>query len=199
MCAQRNCLVVLTFIGLVGMSGCGPAPLAAPSSYTNYQSKDGSFDIDFPSGWKQEGGGKKGMAWAKFGQGSAEIRINTDTAGSLLGDISKLGTGGEAPVEELEPEAQVHEMRKDLLAEEIDGYQEESPAVVETAIGRGRKSKFTGSGSFGGKLHGYRATVLSRDLRIAIVCKCSDSDWKVVQPVFDKVIDSLKPGTGGEL
>jgi len=56
------------------------------------------------------------------------------------------------------------------------------------------RAEFTASGSFGGTLKGYRATALSRDRRVRVMCKCSKDDWEKLKPAFDKVIESLGPG-----
>jgi len=40
------------------------------------------------------------------------------------------------------------------------------------------KAEFTASGSFGGKLKGYRATALSRDKALRVMCKCLEGDWE---------------------
>ena len=70
-------------IGLAGMIGCNSAPVAAPSSYADFNSKGGTFALKYPEGWQADGGGKRGLEWAKFTSGSAEIKVDTGVTGSL--------------------------------------------------------------------------------------------------------------------
>ena len=66
---------------------------------------------------------------------------------------------------------------------------------MATHLGDSRKSEFTGSGLLNGAFHGYRVTALSRDKRIRVVCRCSESQWQSLQPAFDKMIASVAMGT----
>lgn len=70
--------------------------------------------------------------------------------------------------------------------------------VVNSALGEGRCSEWSGDAGVwgGGKMHGYRATLLSGERRVTIVCRCPESNWKILQPAFDKVLGSLAPGGG---
>jgi len=43
----------------------------------------------------------------------------------------------------------------------------------------------------------FRATVLSRDKRVRIVCQCPEAEWQTLKPVFDKVIESVAPAKPG--
>ena len=101
----------------------------------------------------------------------------------------------ECHTQDLAPVAQVHEMEKEEFAEEIGGCEEQAPLAVKTGLGDARKSEFTTSGTFGGTIRGYRVTALSLDRRVRVVCQCSESDWENLQPAFDRVIESLGPGT----
>jgi hypothetical protein len=184
--------------------GCGGRAVV-PSSYKTYNADDGSFQIAYPAEWEVAGGGK-GLAWAKFTSGSAQIAVETGLVGSLVGDItqarndvlgldrSKGDAAGEKEVD-LAPARAAHEFEKQVFLEDT-GVKEQDPVAVQTGLGDARKSEFTGSDTFGGAIHGYRATALSRDKRIRIVCQCPEAEWNILRPAFDKVIESIAMSKG---
>ncbi len=180
--------------GVAIVAGCGSAPVAAPAEYADYNSPGGTFACEYPKGWESEGGGKRGLEWAKFKSGPAEIKMDAGVAGSLMG-----GDGGgflpEDTPPELEPVHGVHEMAKRSAEQEFSGYKEVSEIEeIEVALGPARRSEFTASSTFGSGLHGYRATALGKDKAVYVYCVCPESDWKTLQPAFEKVLTSLRRG-----
>jgi hypothetical protein len=190
--------VFLLGTGFVLLTGCGGAPAKAPTAYASYNSPGGTFAFEYPEGWEADGGGKRGLEWAKIKSGSSEIRIDTGVAGSLMGDIA--GTlGGKTGEEELGPEFEpvhdVHIAGKDWAEREYSGYKEVGePAVLEAPVGPARRSEFTASSTFGGGLHGYRSTMLGHDKAVTVICICPESDWKTLQPAFDHVLSTFRKG-----
>jgi len=190
--------MVLAGMGLVTFAGCGGSPAKAPTAYGSYNSPGGTFACEYPEGWKADGGGKRGLEWAKFKSGSSEIRVDTGVAGALRSDIA--GTlGGKTGEEELGPEFEpvhdVHIAGKDWAEREYSGYKEAGePAVLEASVGPARRSEFTASSTFGGGLHGYRSTMLGHDKAVTVICICPESDWKTLQPAFDHVLSTFKKG-----
>jgi len=181
--------VMLTVVGCQGQA-------VAPKAFASYNATDGSFRCEYPDGWEAKGGGK-GHQWARFSSGNAEIHVETNVSGSIAGDIVKSKNqmmGMDAPPEELSPVAQVHDLEKEAFAEERNQYQEMTPQTVKTSLGKARKAEFTAAGNFGTKLHGYRATILTHQRRLRIVCECPESDWATLQPAFDRVIESFGRG-----
>jgi hypothetical protein len=193
-----RCGLLVTAVALASIAGCGGAPAKAPTAYADYNSPGGTFACQYPEGWEADGGGKRGLEWAKFTSGSAEIRVDTGVAGSLMGDIA--GTlGGKTGEEELGPEFEpvhdVHIAGKDWAEREYSGYKEVGePAVLEAAVGPARKSEFTASGTFGGGLHGYRSTMLGHDKAVTVICVCPESDWNTLKLAFDHVLGTFKRG-----
>jgi hypothetical protein len=187
--------VLYGLIGLLSCAGCGET-VAAPKSYVAYTSKDSRFACDYPQGWKADGGGNTDYSWAKFTKENAEIRIDADIAGSLMGDIAKSGQGmfGVDASGENAPVAHVHELGLRRMKEDYSNYKEQEPKAVNAGLGDGRRSSFTADQTFGGKLLGYRATFLGGDRRINVVCRCPASNWKTLKPAFEKVIDSVRSG-----
>lgn len=192
--ARQTAVWTIAFMCLV-VCGCG-SQAVVPSSYTTYTANDGGFSIDAPAEWQSELGGASGYSYAKFTSGSAEIMVDTNLTASLIGDISKIGSSPFAKdldEDDPPPVAVAHHYEKAKFAE--DNGVEEQPAVpITTGFGEGRKSEFTGTATFGGGIHGYRATALARERCIRIVCRCPEAEWQALQPAFDQVIASLGGG-----
>ncbi len=180
-------------IGMVGaMSGCGGNPAAVPTTYDTYKAQDGSFEVQYPANWESKGGGVPGRAWAKFTSGNAEIAVEADSVGSIMADIAQPNrVVGQEKDPNREAVAIVHVQEKEAF-EEKAGVKEQEHSIVKTALADGRKSEFTGTPTFGAPIHGCRATVLSIDRRIRVVCQCSESQWASLKSAFDKVIASVK-------
>jgi hypothetical protein len=182
------------------IAGCG-SEAVAPTSYATFSLKGEpqSIALEYPEGWAADGGGKSNH-WGKFSQGSAEISFQTDIAGSLMADAGGMAmpiVREDGTVIQPEPPVvKLHAAGKEKVAEEYSGYQEEeTPDVFRNALGEGRKSEFIADGGLGGgKMHGFRATFLSRDRRFTVICTCPHSDWRTLRPAFDHVLDSFKTG-----
>jgi len=184
-------------VALVALAGCGENRAIIPSSYETLNVKDGSFKILYPSGWAMKSGGGNGLAWAECTSGSAVIAVDTNFAGSLLGDLAQANNQAMSPQgsdPSRAPVAVVHDMEQADF-EGGNGVKEQPPTVVKTGFGDARKSEFTGQPAFGSAVHGCRVTALSMDRRIRIVCRCPGSEWTALQPVFDKVVESAAKGS----
>ncbi len=187
--------VALGFSMLVGCEGNVPAPTA----FAAYDSADGRFSCDYPKDWEVEKGAGKQEAmysYAKFRAGGAEISVNADFAGSLFGDMAKAGAGAMGADAE-SPAAKVHAnpIKLKQMKEQFSNYQErEGKSFQSKGMGEGRRSMFTADQTFGGKIFGYRATLLTGDRRITVLCTCPSGNWTTLKPAFEKVISSLRQG-----
>lgn len=192
----RNSLFVMVALigGLLFVVGCSQAPVAAPTSYAEFNHKEGTFACEYPEGWEAKGGGKHGPIWATFTSGPVEIRMNGDLAGSLMGDAMGGRQQDELPFE-LQPVHIIHVNDEESAKDKYSGYKEiGQPKELEVRLGPGRVSEFTASTTFGSGLHGFRATVLGHNKRVVVFCVCPESDWKTLQPAFERVLKSLKRG-----
>jgi hypothetical protein len=189
--------VAICMIGIVSLAGCS-SPAKAPTEFADYNSPGGTFACVFPNDWQTSGGGGRGLEWAKAKAGSAEIKLEAGVAGSLMagpggGNTGQLGIQESAP--ELEPVHAVHALGKKGAEDQFSGYKEVGEVeVVECALGPARRSEFTAASTFGGGLHGYRATALGKDKAVYVYCVCPESDWKTLEPAFDRVLLSMKRG-----
>ena len=181
------------------LAGCGGEPVAMPTSYALYNSKDGTFECQYPENWEAKGGGGRGPVWAKFGSGPALISVTADTTGSLMGDIAdsatSVGFGDEPLPPNLEPVHLVHVDHMEIAEEEYKGYKEiAGPNVLDCSLGPARVSEFEFASTFGTAMHGYRVTILGKDKRVVVYCVCPETDWAQLQPEFDKVLASFGRG-----
>jgi hypothetical protein len=101
------------------------------------------------------------------------------------------------PGEELPPElsavARVHQTQYELKYQfEFDDYEEQPGGYYDIPYGQGWRAEFTASGgAFGGKVHGYRLTLLGTVHQYNIICNCSDKNWERNEPVFERVMKSI--------
>jgi hypothetical protein len=182
----------------LAMSGCGGSSRAIiPSSYDTFNSTKTAFQIQYPAGWKAKGGGGSGYVWAEFTSGSAKISVAANSVGSLIGDIANAQqqTAGATTTNDpkLKPVAQLHEGAKGCV-DGVKNIREDEAVLLQSGLGDAWKSEFTGKKTFGGKVHGYRATTMSVNHQICVNCECSESQWDELKPVFDKVIQSVSLG-----
>lgn len=194
---------LLSIVLIPLLLGCGNK-VAAPTKFSTWNAKDGSFSIQYPSDWKADGGGQHGLQWAEFSQGSAKILVKVNLSSSLVGDIA--GSAGQLAGidgEEIDPQLQealapvhaAHEVSKELFVDEVAQSKEQEPVAFQSGLGDSRKSEFVASSGIGGKIRGYRATSLGHDRGVHILCRCSAGNWKTLQPAFDQILVSVGQGT----
>jgi hypothetical protein len=193
----RRIALMGTMAAVAATIGCGGGPAAAPTSYADFNSNGGTFACKYPEGWDEKAGGQRGLEWAKFTSGSAEIRIDAGAAGSLMGAIAK-NIGHMDPDAANPEQTPVHAVHADGVKEaqkNFSGYKEVGdPVPFDAPLGPAERSEFTASTTFGSGLHGYRATVLGHDKSVYVTCVCPESDWKTLEPAFDTVLKSLHRG-----
>ena len=203
---MRLATILLLPAGILTLAGCG-GKVPPPTSYKTWQATDGTFSIQYPEGWKAQGGGKQGFQWAEFSYGSARININVSTTTSLLSDIAgsaNTAIGLDEPltdadpemIEEMAPVAVAHAAYQKLNPVELSSYKEQEPVAFQAPLGDCRKSEFTARSGAARKLRGYRATALTRDKGVHILCQCTDANWKTLQPAYDHVLSSIAYGGG---
>ncbi len=191
---------------LVGLAlcGCSQSPVAAPTGYKQWNAKDGTFLIEYPDDWEADGGGKRGVQWATFKKGTAQIDVEVNRSDSIVGDI--LGAGGGAAgmatgdatldVEEIPPVAIIHmdESKRNAMEELFSDYGEKEALEITPPLGQGRKSEFRGKKGLS-QMHGYRATIINGERGIIVICQCREDDWPKLQAAFDKILDGMEFGT----
>ncbi len=196
----RTMFPLLPVVVCTGLAGCGGEKLTAPTSYAQFKASDGAFQCDYPSGWESRSAAGQGvMSAGVFKKGGALIDVTADLQGSLMGDIARstgnMMGGGDGPTKS--PVEKVHDLGRGEAAGNIKNYDEQPSKPLQTQMGEARLSEFTGGGGFlSSKVRGYRVTILGGERRIAILCKSPESDWATLQPAFQRVILSVRPGGG---
>jgi hypothetical protein len=175
-------------------TGKADAAADAKLASVEFSPKDGAFKLRYPPGWEPETGSRMDnlYSWGRFSKGSAKIQVRADAVGSLMtgNPNSNFEEGSElAPVHHAHL---LYDKRK--AAEDYTDFQESEPALFKgSMLGEGRISTFTASagGLFGGKIRGYRVTLLTNDRRITVLAECPDSDFAKMKPTFLAVCRSL--------
>ena len=190
---------LLVLLGLIfALSALKPKLVKAPVSYTPYNAIDNSFACDQPGGpeWTMhETGATSGnLSTVTFSSGHVRIRVVSDATGSIMGDIATAGNANLPPEQQVPAVQKLHLMDVKQLASDLPGYKENDPQpFTSTAFGDSRVSEWTADG---GSLHGYRVTMLTHEREITVICICPERNWKVLEPAFLHVINSVKAGTG---
>lgn len=167
-----------------------------PQEFEKYTDNDISFMFQHPKGWTPiaRGGSGNIPPSIRFEQGNIKVSFRASNSGAAIQDMSQAmsGQAGELP-DELKPVARVHDFQKAKLSDEMPGYTELGPVEkIETGLGEGRLSTFVASGSFGGKLFGYRATLLSTNFQWNVVCQTSSQhEFSAYKAIFKKMIESV--------
>ena len=167
-----------------------------PQEFEKYTDNDISFQFQHPKGWTPiaRGGSGNIPPSIRFEQGNIKVSFRASNSGAAIQDMTQAmsGQAGELP-DELKPVARVHDFQKAKFSDEMPGYTELGPVEkIETGLGEGRLSTFVASGSFGGRLYGYRATLLSTNFQWNIVCQTSSQhEFSAYKAIFKKMIESV--------
>lgn len=176
---------LLSLVIPLALAGCAQE-VPAPKQFKEYSSAE--FKCEYPADWETEGGGgtRSEYSMVKFTKGSAEIRAESDVAGSLMVEGARDDGHGEPRV------AKTHRLKTDRMDEEFTNYKEREPKPFQSkGLGEGRKAIFVADGGMGGKIYGYHATLLTNDKRLTIICQCPATNWKTLKPAFNRVIESF--------
>ncbi|MGI4791945.1 MAG: hypothetical protein ACRYFS_24240 [Janthinobacterium lividum] len=186
---------LLLLVGLIfGVGALKPKLVAAPTSYKTYTAIDNSFSCDQPGGWTlHETGATSGMlATATFEDGHARVRIISDATGSLIADTMSSGNANLPPAQQVPAVEKLHALDEKQFADGMADYKEGDAQKFQSGAGDARVSEWTAEGS----LHGYRVTMLGNEREFTVICFCPSRNWAALMPAFQRIISSLKPGTG---
>ncbi len=159
----------------------------------NFSPADNAFRLRYPAGWATETGSRPDnmYSWVRLTKGSAKVQVFADIAGSLT---SGPNNGNYEEGSELAPVHGAHERYKKNAAELYSDYQESEPALFKgSGLGEGRVATFTASGGrmFGGKIRGIRATLLTNDRRVSILCESPGKEFDGDKATFLAICRSL--------
>ena len=176
----------------VTVLGCGPgAPVEVPQSFKNWNSPDGTFALEYPEGWEADGKGNRsrGIAWALFTKRALRVRLDASFADSL--GVGAQGMNGDFEVMPLEEALQ--KKYRSHFEERFRDFDEDEGEAKRFNLGPGFINKFSGKdGSI--KTKGIRATIVARDRSVFFEAHCPESQWEDFEPVFERMLDGIKPG-----
>lgn len=175
----------------------------APTSWATFTAADKSFSVAAPDGWETTPSDRAQQMLGKdsttggvlFQSGSATIDITTDTVATLTSYLLVHGNGDTDALTGPKAGA-LHKQWKIATSAIHKGYQETKVADFEQQMGDARLSEWTANGNvfgLGGRVHGYRASLVGGNTTAVVVCQCLESDWPALKPAFLHVIASVKP------
>lgn len=208
----------ITVFGLYAVANANKTQMVpAPAIYKKFDAPDKSYVFDAPAGWQADTAGVPGVqaSRAVFTKGQVAVTLKTDQSASALADIMNATNaqqqqfredmqnqqGGMPPGMALPPPPvpaveQLHKMDQADLTSKYQDYAEKPMHAFNAQTGDARLSEWTGVGDGGTHMHGYRVTLLTKDVRIRLICRCPEKNWKILQPAFVKMIHSVAPGQG---
>jgi hypothetical protein len=159
----------------------------------DFAPKDNAFRLRHPPGWETQTGSRPDntWSWGKFTKGNAQIHVIADVAGSLMAGANN--TNHEEG-SEFAPVHNAHMLGKRSASDEYSDYNEGKPELFKgSGLGEGRIAAFSAStgGLLGSKVRGYRATLLTNDRRITVLCHCPVAELGKLKPTFLAVCRSL--------
>ena len=198
-CKSRNALSLFAMV-VFALMGCNTAKVEIPDSYEQWNSKDGSFALDFPAGWMSKGNGNNssGIAWAEFTEAGARIRIDALFGDAIKGDLANM-SGGLVMVDEedadfdMTREEIVHKHGKEYYEDKYQGYAEEDGVSMRIKLGPAYISGFAAQEGFS-QIKGIRATVTTTNRGVTFFASCPANQWDEFKPVFIHCLKSMKRG-----
>jgi DNA-directed RNA polymerase subunit RPC12/RpoP len=188
------CVVIVILASAAGSGG--GAKFAGPGEYVDFSPANLQLSAEVPKGWEQKYGGGEGgrPIFATFTSGKISIDIRESIGGGAMG-AAQLAMHQQAGADPAEAVESIHEAHRARIAEDFGSYKEdaESRTVKTRGFGPGKVSDFDADQGFlgGGRVRGCRATVMNQLHQFNVVCKCPAAMFDQVQPIFEKVIESL--------
>ena len=195
-------LAVAVVLGIAAFL-LSPKHGTAPTSWDTFTAQDKSFSVAAPGGWEttpsdraqQMVGKDSTTGGVLFRSGSATIEVTTDTVATLMSYILVHGDGNTDAL--TGPKAvSLHKQWKIATSAIHKGYRETKVTEFESQMDDARLSEWTANGNvfgLGGKIHGYRASLVGGNLTAVVVCQCLESDWPAMKPAFRHVIATVTP------
>jgi FHA domain len=183
-----------------------PTQYEAPQKYVDFapESYATLLACEVPENWKQKfkGGKKTGPMWARFTDGPLSIEITENLTGGAIREavVAMRRKPSRIPTDASVAE-QIHEYQRERAAEAFKSYTEDprSRGIKTQGLGQARISNFTATeGILGADVAGCRATAVNQAYQFTVICKCPPSLLHDAQPVFEKVIASLRSGVAAD-
>ena len=191
---SRNLLFAVIVILVVG--GCTKPKALVPTSYVPFKASDSAFTCDAPAGWTSSSFASTGTeSGGDFSSASADIHVDSDEAGSFMGDIAASGgvgtvIAGGATQSPIPPVEKLHATQGADFANRLHNYVELGTNNTTAPYGDGRVTEYTADG-----IHGYRVTILGRERSVTVDANCPEDEWPALNAMFLHVINSIQAGS----
>lgn len=189
--------IVVFFI----VSAAMPSKIPVPDKFTTYSSMSGAFSLDAPEGWARKGEDTKredsmtGQQYeadsdgATISYGKAVIQVWTDSGGDAM--QNQLLSGGGPNFAALIDDK--HKEFLKVLNKRVGGFQSTDAGSFTLAPFSAKVIEYTGTSGFlffGGKVHGYAATVHGPKHFMMILLQCPENNWDSLKPVYERILKS---------
>jgi hypothetical protein len=203
---------VLALAGLIVFFAQQPTAIPTPAPPTTFTTSDKTITVSHPGNWKPLEGSIHAVKTKVQFEPTKNIRvvIETDLAGSLLGDISKAssnmlsnlpGLGQQLTAKQKTPLESVHELQAKELKEIYEGFQDGATAKTKVAGLEALVTDFTFQerGVWGNReMAGKRVSALASERRLTVVCHYPKEAQEPMAPVIAQMLGSLQVRpTGG--
>ncbi len=197
MTAVDRVLLAISCIGLLVFCGCGN--VAAPTSFVEHNAKDGSYCLQVPEGWDQSDGGRNQYHHSTIKKGGAKIDITASGTSSMImgGDIAvsdSFDDSDDPDALDLTAIAAAHQHGLEKMLLDFDDLVATKAEKLHTDLGDARRSEITYSGSLGGTVRGYFASIDGHNQLVTVICTCGEDNWESLKPAFAKAIETMAPG-----
>lgn len=215
----------LTIMGLTAVFARQPYAIPIPGPFTSFTTSDKLIALQHPDNWKpRQTSAHSNLTRVKFTPSrTLYFSVSADLQGSLMADMARSSSTQSASITDManalpsaagsetrqeakqkSPLEKLHEMQSaELQKNEVEYAKFEDGKTTPTQIS-GMEALVTEFGfqqaSVLGShaMTGLRATVLTNERRVEIICYGPKEGEKVFKPVFEKMIESIKLGQGGQ-
>jgi hypothetical protein len=193
--------VVVAILAFFIVRAAIPSKIPVPTAFTTYTSASGVFALDAPEGWNRKGvdvqredglTGQQSTAdadGATITSGKAIIQVWTDSGGDAM--QNQLLSGGGPNFAALLDDKNKEFMG--IMKKRVSGFTETDSTTFSLAPFGAKVVEYTGTSGFlifGGKVHGYAATVQGPKHFMQILLQCPENNWDDLKPVYERILKS---------
>jgi hypothetical protein len=193
--------VIVAVLAFFMVKAAMPSKIPVPDSFTTYTSASGAFSLEAPEGWARKGvdiereDSMTGQKYesdsdgATITRGKAIIQVWTDTGGDVMQD--QLLSGGGPNFGGLLDDK--HKQFMGVMKKRVGGFTQTESGTFSLAPFGAKVVEYTGTSGFlffGGKVHGYAATVQGPKHFMQILLQCPDNNWDDLKPVYERILKS---------
>ncbi|MES2459831.1 MAG: hypothetical protein V4671_04550 [Armatimonadota bacterium] len=193
--------VIVAVLAFFVVSAAMPSKIPVPNEFDTYNSASSAFSLEAPKGWARKGVDiqrEDSMTGQKYEadsdgvtltKGKGIIQVWTDTGGDVM--QNQLLSGGGPNFAALVDDK--HKQFMGVMKKRVGGFQETDAGSFTLAPFSAKVVEYTGTSGFlffGGKVHGYAATVQGPKHFMQILLQCPENNWDDLKPVYERILKS---------